>query len=64
MNNKILSVRVDEKTKKEFEKVCQKNMMTMSDCVNVFMKDVLKNQKFPFELSIENFKSDNEKEKN
>lgn len=49
MNDSILSVRVDEESKREFEKFCNKVGMNISTAINMLMKNVVYKQKMPFE---------------
>ena len=47
-----LSVRMDEYTKNSFSNFCNEIGMSISTAFNIFAKKVVRDQKFPFELSI------------
>ncbi len=53
-----LSVRVDEKDKKSFEKFCNETGMNVSVAINMFIKAVLREHKLPFEIKSEPFYSE------
>ena len=46
----MLSVRLSDEDKKQFEEFCAKTGMNVSVCVNMFVKAVLREQKLPFEV--------------
>lgn len=46
-----LSIRVDEADKRKFEAFCMETGMNMSVAVNMFIKYVIREQKFPFEVT-------------
>lgn len=46
-----LSVRVNEEDKKNFEQFCNETGMNISVAINMFIKNVLKEHKLPFEIS-------------
>ena len=50
MEQSIISVRVDKKDKKGFESFCNKTGMNVSTAINLFIKNVLREQKLPFEI--------------
>lgn len=50
-----LNVRVDANDKKEFEQFCSSVGMNVSTAVNMFIKAVLREQKIPFEVKVNNF---------
>ncbi len=52
-----LSARVDSENKKEFEKFCEDTGMNVSVCINMFVKEVLRRRKLPFEVSADPFYS-------
>ncbi len=54
-----LSVRVDEKDKKSFERFCNETGMNVSVAINMFIKSVLREHKLPFEIKIDPFYSEN-----
>lgn len=49
---------MDEVTKKQFEMICNELGLNMSTAFNIFAKTVVRQQKIPFELSIDPFFSD------
>lgn len=58
MNQSTLSIRVDSNDKKCFELFCDKTGMNVSTAINMFIKAVLREQKLPFEVKVDNM--DNE----
>jgi DNA-damage-inducible protein J len=48
-----ISTRVDEKTKEEFDYVCQRIGLSASVAMNVFIKAVINERRIPFELKYE-----------
>ncbi len=46
-----LNVRVDANDKKKFEQFCNSVGMNISTAINMFIKDVLREQKLPFEIT-------------
>lgn len=57
MAQATLSIRVDSDDKKKFETFCSETGMNVSVAVNMFMKKVIREQKIPFEVSIDPFYS-------
>ena len=53
-----LSVRVDEKDKKNFELFCSETGMNVSVAINMFIKAVLREHKLPFEVTVDPFYSE------
>ena len=51
--NTVISVRVQEETKKEAERLFEEIGLSMSTAVNLFLKQVVLTGKIPFELSAE-----------
>lgn len=51
--NTVISVRVQEETKKEAEQLFEEMGLSMSTAVNLFLKQVVLTGKIPFELSAE-----------
>lgn len=50
MAQSILSVRLSDEDKKQFEEFCSQTGMNASVCVNMFVKAVLRERKLPFEI--------------
>ena len=55
MEQSIISVRVDKEDKKGFENFCNKTGMNVSTAINLFIKNVLKEQKLPFEIKTQSY---------
>lgn len=53
-----LSVRIDEKDKKNFETFCSQTGMNVSVAINIFIKTVLRERRLPFEIGTEAFYSE------
>lgn len=54
-----LSVRIDEKDKKNFEMFCNETGMNVSVAINMFIKSVLREHRLPFEIKTDPFYSEN-----
>ena len=52
-----LSAKVDSENKKEFEKFCEETGMNVSVCINMFVKEVLRNRRLPFVVTTDPFYS-------
>ena len=52
-----ITVRLDSNDKRLFEEFCNDVGMSMSTAVNMFVKNVINNQKFPFRVKIDPFYS-------
>lgn len=50
-----LSAKVDSENKKEFEQFCEDTGMNVSVCINMFVKDVLRNRRLPFVVTTDPF---------
>jgi DNA-damage-inducible protein J len=48
-----VSVRMDNETKKEFEKFCKDVGLSISGAFNIFAKKVIREHRIPFEISAE-----------
>ena len=48
-----VSVRMDNETKKEFEKFCKEVGLSISGAFNLFAKKVVREHRIPFEISTE-----------
>lgn len=53
-----LSVRIEEKDKKSFEKFCNETGMNVSVAINMFIKAVLRERRLPFEIRVDPFYSE------
>jgi len=49
----VLSVRIDEDSKREFDTFCSKVGLNASVAVNIFVQTVLRKRKIPFEIADE-----------
>lgn len=58
MSQVNLSVRIDEKDKKNFEIFCNETGMNVSVAINMFIKTVLREHKLPFEIKYDPFYSE------
>ncbi|MCI1721788.1 MAG: type II toxin-antitoxin system RelB/DinJ family antitoxin [Lachnospiraceae bacterium] len=52
-----LSVRIDKEDKKNFETFCSETGMNVSVAINMFVKDVIREQRLPFEVAADPFYS-------
>lgn len=59
MAQTLVNFRIDEKTKKEMEKVCEELGMTVTTALNIFIKKMIREKRIPFDVSIEPFYSEN-----
>ena len=48
-----INIRIDEDVKREFETFCDNIGLTVSAAFNVFARTVIRQQRIPFELSLE-----------
>jgi DNA-damage-inducible protein J len=51
MGQAILSVRMDEKLKKQFDSLCNEFGMNTTTAITVFAKTVVRKRKIPFEIT-------------
>lgn len=47
-----ITIKTDEQIKKEFNSICEELGLNMSAAINIFMKTVLREHGFPFELKL------------
>ena len=52
MTQTMLSVRLSSEDKSRFEQFCEQTGMNVSVCINMFIKEVLREQKLPFEVKV------------
>lgn len=57
MAQAMLSVRLDSDDKKSFEEFCEQTGMNVSVAINMFVKNVIREQKLPFEIKADPFYS-------
>lgn len=48
-----VNIRMDEETKKAFDKFCEEIGLSVSAAFNIFAKTVVREQRIPFALSVE-----------
>lgn len=53
MAQATLSVRLDKNDKKLFERFCEETGMNVSTAINMYVKNVIHNQKLPFEVAVQ-----------
>mgnify|MGYP002579747845 CR=1 FL=1 len=52
MAQSVLSVRMDEKTKREFAGFCEEAGMSVSTAINLFARQTVRDRKMPFVISL------------
>ena len=52
-----VNIRMDEEVKRDFDRICNDLGFNMSVAINVFAKKVIREQRIPFEISIDPFYS-------
>lgn len=52
MAQSVLSVRMDEKTKRDFAQFCEQVGMSVSTAINIFMRQTLREGRIPFSVSV------------
>ena len=62
MNTTTINLRIDEKTKKEAQKIFEKMGMSLSTGIKIFLKNVNKTKKIPFEITENGFTPEYEEE--
>ena len=58
MTQTLINFRIDEKTKKQLEEICNELGITMSTAFNIFAKKVIREKRIPFDVSIDPFYSE------
>jgi len=58
MEQTTLNISVDSNDKKSFEYFCEQTGMNVSVAINMFIKNVLREQKLPFEVKADPFYSE------
>lgn len=48
-----ICIRMDEKLKKQFDYLCNEFGLTMSTAINMFVKTVVRENRIPFEISLD-----------
>ena len=52
MSQGTLTLKIDNETKKEFNEFCEEIGINMTTAINMFIKKVIREQRIPFELSL------------
>lgn len=47
-----INIKVDENDKREFNAICEKLGLSMSEAINIFIKAVIRERGIPFELKL------------
>ena len=58
MAQTLINFRIDEKTKKEMEEICNELGMTVTTALNIFIKKMIREKRIPFDVAIDPFYSD------
>lgn len=58
MAQATLNIKIDSDDKKSFEYFCEQTGMNVSVAINMFIKNVLREQKLPFEIKADPFFSE------
>ena len=53
-----VNIRMDETLKKQFDHLCNELGLNMSTAINIFAKTMVRQQKIPFEISLDPFYSE------
>ena len=55
MAQTTINVRIDEKTKNDFEKFCNETGLNISTAINLFIKTVIRENQIPFKITTDPF---------
>ena len=58
MAQTLVNFRIDEKTKREMEEVCDELGITMTTALNIFIKKMTREKRIPFDVSVDPFYSE------
>lgn len=58
MAQTLVNFRIDEKTKKEMEQICDKLGMNVTTALNIFIKKMIREKRIPFDVSVDPFYSE------
>lgn len=53
MSQGTLTLKIDNETKKQFNEFCEEVGINMTTAINMYIKKVIRDQKIPFELSLD-----------
>ncbi len=60
MEQTVMNVRVDKEDKRRFDEFCNQVGMNISVAVNMFVKNVIREQKLPFEIYLSKYNAETE----
>ena len=58
MTQSNISIRIDDNLKQKFDSLCEEFGLTMSTAINMFVRTVVREQRIPFEISMNNLTSE------
>lgn len=58
MTQSNISIRIDDNLKQKFDSLCEEFGLTMSTAINIFVRTVVREQRIPFEISMNNLTSE------
>lgn len=58
MAQTLVNFRIDEKTKKEMEQVCDELGLNVTTALNIFIKKMIREKRIPFDVSLDPFYSE------
>ena len=62
MAQSTVNIRMDEEIKREFDRVCNELGINMSIAINILAKKMIREERIPFEVSVDPFYSKNNTE--
>lgn len=61
MSQGNICIRIDENIKKQFDSLCNELGLTMSTAINIFVRRVIREQRIPFALSLNDYNEETRK---
>ena len=61
MSQGNICIRIDENIKKQFDSLCSELGLTMSAAINIFVRRVVREQRIPFALSLNDYNEETRK---
>ena len=58
MAQTLVNFRIDEKTKKEMEQICDELGMNVTTALNIFIKKMVREKRIPYDVSLDPFYSE------
>lgn len=58
MSQVTLNIRMDEKLKQDFERICEELGLNMTTAITIFAKKMSREKRIPFEVSLDPFYSE------